>query len=256
MNDFDNGPIGSSTYEVAEGNLGFFGAILGLFFAPRTTLKTLFLKYPTPPYAFAIPLFLFLVIVVPSISQILGHVIEYRPLIALSVFLITLYAVFLFIESWLLFLFAIDIPPSEVFALVGYCAAPIICALLFLFAIDYYLTGHLELLFLYNLGEVVRTPVAALWLGVVEIVVTLLVIYIIANSLQITGTLFVPSTLFFTFLSCVALVASFLLALYVATKINPVFATQFEKFVSEPYTALKTTLLNPSNNVKFKLIEM
>jgi hypothetical protein len=255
MNDFENVRSGSSSYTIAEPKLGFFGALLGLIFAPRTTLKTLLLSYRVPPYGFSIPFFLLLVLIVPSAAQLFNSVHSPTPLIALVAFMVTFYATFILFQSWILFLFAVDLSPSALFALTGYMVAPIAIGLLFLFVVDYALTKHLELLFLYNLGESVKTQIAAVWLGIFEIYACLLIVYISANGLQIAANLFLPSTIFFGALSVIPIIAAFLISLLVASKINPPFPTQFESFFTRPLYAVKTTLLHPDQNLKFRLLE-
>jgi len=203
--------------------LTFLEAFFGLILEPRTTIAILF-EDESPRHGLSFIIVLLITIFGPVLTQTskYGDPFETIPAVyALALLMLITIIVFLLLESWFFMLMGIDCNSWSLFSAIGYCCAPLVVVVIFIYGFNYISSGYLSLLRVLVTGQwgyatkFVKVLPLALCIAQVSIVV------LFYYSIKRVGELHTLSALCLTLFSLVPFYIAFTLGLLVAQLVHP-----------------------------------
>jgi len=206
-----------------KNDLNFVQSFLGLVFRPLATVEKLF-KEPRPHHAVGLILIFLLTVLVPAVTSVHIHgKLMYQPLSVVSLLLVLILTLiyFVFIESFFLTVFSVNVSISGLAQAVVFCLAPLTVIIWGMYAINYITNGTLTLVTFVLSGEAALDDKfinAVPYIINIGFFVTLLILH---QAIRLMGDLFFTNAFILALFSIFPLHLALILAVLSANAIQP-----------------------------------
>ncbi len=226
--------VDSERYE--KHDINFPTTFFGLIFRPVATIDHLY-TYPKPLYACILLLFFLATLAFPLLIsfQIHGAMI-FSPQAILNLFLVIIlvFLYFVFVESFFLSLFGLDMTVPWMAQTACFCLSPITVLLWILYYANYQYSGSISLMNLAMGGDVSSADQFINKAPYIINISLLLMASILFQSIRRAGNLFAINALIITAVSMIPLHLAIILAILTSNLISPGSADVFIQMIYSP----------------------